>query len=523
MKFQKNTYILSAFISFLLISCSQQEKREVKSNRQISVVSHRGANRLAPENTFASAKEAINNGTDYIEVDLRKSQDGIYYLFHDKTLERTTNGSGLFSQTPSSVIDTLDAGSWFNHSFKGEKIPRFENYLEWVKGKAKLYIDVKDINIADVTEIIKTHSMQNDCFFYFRKPENIKEFRNTAPDFQLKVNAEFAKDIDSLVKNYNPRIIETSPRHITDELIKKCHDQNLKLMVYIPGNDFENYQSILLKNVDMVQVDNPDIFNSMMKNSGYFQQYKLIAHRGGIVEDKYNEFDPRSIQAAIDAGYYMLEIDVRESKDSVLIVNHDDNFKRFFNSDQKVRDMTWEEIKKLKSEKGNYHPLSFEEVAKMCAGKIKMMIDIKPQKPSPSFYKKLESIMEKYDLLKDSYFIDKEARKYLWGKAKFEFRVSEGMEIKRQLDEGLDVSCHYFLFDHGNRLNAEAVKFCQKYNISVVASVNIGHYRFEDHLEGAQRDIEYWKKCGVTEFQIDSDYNQWLPNDQFKTTKNHKK
>jgi len=99
------------------------------------------------------------------------------------------------------------------------------------------------------------------------------------------------------------------------------------------------------------------------------------------------------------------------------------------------------------------------------------------------------------------------------GKAKFEFRVNEVNEIKKQNDLGLDVSSHYFLFDHGNRLTAETVKFCQTNDISVVASVNIGHYLLENHLDGAQRDIEYWKDCSVTEFQIDSEYDQWFPSD----------
>jgi len=250
--------------------------------------------------------------------------------------------------------------------------------------------------------------------------------------------------------------------------------------------------------------------DNTIKNDSEYKGYKLIAHRGGIVEDKYNEFDPRSIQAAIDKGYYMLEIDVRKSKDGVLVVHHDDDLKRFFNTPKRIEDLTWTEIKALQSDKGNYHPVSFEKVAQICSGKIKMMIDIKPKHPSPAFFEKLGNIMEKYNLLSGSYFIDKEARKYFWGKAKFEFRISEALKIRAKFDSGEDVASNYFLFDHGNRLNAEAVKWCQKNKITVVASVNIVHYRFENHLDGAFRDIKYWKECGVTEFQIDSDYDKWL-------------
>jgi glycerophosphoryl diester phosphodiesterase len=262
---------------------------------------------------------------------------------------------------------------------------------------------------------------------------------------------------------------------------------------------------------NMSKGDSPDASRPTVAGNVKASEYKLIAHRGGIVENLFNEFDPRSIQAAIDSGYYMLEIDVRETKDGMLVVHHDSDFKRFFNDPRKVEDLTWDEITQLRSDKGLYHPLSFDTVARMCAGKVRMMMDIKPSHPSPEFFSKLGEIMERYGLLSDAYFIDRDAREYFSGKARFEFRVREAEEIRKRLEQGEDVASHFFLFDHGNRLNAETVKWCQQNNIAVVASVNIGHYKFENHMEGAFRDIEYWKACGVTEYQIDSDYDQWLP------------
>jgi hypothetical protein len=61
--------------------------------------------------------------------------------------------------------------------------------------------------------------------------------------------------------------------------------------------------------------------------------------------------------------------------------------------------------------------------------------------------------------------------------------------------------------------------FCQKNNIKVVAMINTGHYIYEDHMKGAHRDIDLWKSCGVTEFLIDSDYDQWLSDGEFNSRK----
>ncbi len=513
---KKSLGINFSILLIILVGCLSNNDREKARIREgvtnIQIVSHRGANRLAPENTYASALKAIENGAAYVEVDVRRSKDGIYYVLHDKTLERTTNGTGLIKETYSSIIDTLDAGGWFAHKYKGEKIPRLSEYLHWIKGKAKVYFDVKDADLNELIRMVHDAGFSLDCFFWFSDWNMAKEFRALFPDLTLKVNAYSISVVDSLNKLYHPQIIETSLENLSDEFIQHCHDKGLKIMPWVAGDDWLGYQMALRKNIDMINLDNPDVFTNMVKNNGSFKGYKLIAHRGGIVEGQYNEFDPASLQAAIDQGYYMLEIDVRETKDGELIVNHDDNFDRFFNDPRRVDEMTWAEIKKLKSANGNYHPPSFEQVAEMCAGKVEMMIDVKADNSSPEFYRKLEAIMEKYNLLEDAYFIDNEARKYFFGKAKFMIRATEADLIREKFENGEDVSCHYFLFDAGIRLTSSLVKICQKANITVVPSVNFGHYHFEDAGRGAKRDIEFLKACGVTKFQIDSDFDEWLPN-----------
>ncbi len=239
--------------------------------------------------------------------------------------------------------------------------------------------------------------------------------------------------------------------------------------------------------------------------------YRLIAHRGGITGSKYGEYDPASVKAAIDRGYYMLEIDIRMTRDSVLILNHDPDFHKFYNDTRRVDEMDWDEIKKFRSVKGGYSPMTLDELSRMCSGKIKFMLDLKPENPPLSFYKKLETILEKYNMLKDAYFIDKDARNYFMGKAKFEFRVNEAPEMMAKLAAGEDVASNYFLFDNANRMYSEIVKWCQKNSITVVPSVNDFHYKYENDSTGAARDIAFLQKCGVTEFQIDSKYDRNFP------------
>ena len=79
----------------------------LSATAQIEVVVHRGANHMAPENTKASAQAAIALGAHYVEIDVRTSHDGVLYILHDATVNRTTDGSGLIASMPSAEVDKL--------------------------------------------------------------------------------------------------------------------------------------------------------------------------------------------------------------------------------------------------------------------------------------------------------------------------------------------------------------------------------------------------------------------------------
>src|SRR5690242_14371906 len=96
---------------------------------------------------------------------------------------------------------------------------------------------------------------------------------------------------------------------------------------------------------------------------------ELIAHRGGIVDDHRIENNLPGIEEAIRRGYWMLEVDLRESKDGRVVVHHDPDFQRYYGDPRRVAEMTWNEIKSLRSTPGELRPLEFAEYAAACRGK----------------------------------------------------------------------------------------------------------------------------------------------------------
>lgn len=107
------------------------------------VVGHRGACEVAPENTLASFERAWRDGADIVEMDVRLSADGQVVVFHDATVERTTDGVGEVASMTLAELKRLDAGRWFAPRFAGERVPTLREVFDWAAGKIGLLLELK--------------------------------------------------------------------------------------------------------------------------------------------------------------------------------------------------------------------------------------------------------------------------------------------------------------------------------------------------------------------------------------------
>jgi glycerophosphoryl diester phosphodiesterase len=89
-------------------------------------IAHRGAGKLAPENTLAAFELGAAHGYRMFECDAKLSADGVVFLMHDATLERTTNGQGIGGEQSWQALSRLDAGSWHSRRYAGEPLPTLE-------------------------------------------------------------------------------------------------------------------------------------------------------------------------------------------------------------------------------------------------------------------------------------------------------------------------------------------------------------------------------------------------------------
>ncbi len=89
-------------------------------------IAHRGAGKLAPENTLAAFRLGAAHGYRMYECDVKLSADGVPFLLHDATLERTSNGHGIAGEQSWHALSQLDAGSWHSRAYAGEPLPTLQ-------------------------------------------------------------------------------------------------------------------------------------------------------------------------------------------------------------------------------------------------------------------------------------------------------------------------------------------------------------------------------------------------------------
>ncbi len=163
-------------------------KRTV-TNRPL-VFAHRGAKRVAPENTLPAFEAAIRLGADGIELDVQYSSDGKLVVFHDLNLDKTSNGKGRLTSHTFDDLRKLDAGSYFGPQFQGTRIPTLDEVLDLVKGKLLVNIELKSLDISgamlgvDTVKAVRAHGMVNDVVISSFNPFALRRSKQAGPEIE---------------------------------------------------------------------------------------------------------------------------------------------------------------------------------------------------------------------------------------------------------------------------------------------------------------------------------------------------
>jgi hypothetical protein len=224
------------------------------------------------------------------------------------------------------------------------------------------------------------------------------------------------------------------------------------------------------------------------------------------VDQSHAENSPGSIQAAIDRGYWMLEVDIRRTADGEPILQHDSTFQRYYGVNRPVEELTWAEASRLKTTPGGSSPIHFRDVCRMCQNKVRLMLDIKSENWPDEFYAGMIRLLQRHDLLRTSYLLGGDGvKRHFRGKA---WLSANRNSLKQAIKRGENVRSEYFLFELGSVLDQDAMELCRTNKVTPVAAINTFRYTEagRDEQKGAEEDVARLRRLGVTHYQIDSRY-----------------
>ena len=193
---------MAFLFSLTIISCKNETSKPLENNRnaitidelidnlensnndEIIVIAHRGDWRNAPENSIQAIKNCIDMGVDMVEIDIQETKDGHLVLMHDKTIDRTTNGTGFVKDWTLDSLKTLKLidglGAETNH-----RIPTLEEALLVTKDKILVNLD-------------KSYEIFDKCFDVMKRTGTLKQVVIKGEKTRQELESEFGEYLDDV-------------------------------------------------------------------------------------------------------------------------------------------------------------------------------------------------------------------------------------------------------------------------------------------------------------------------------------
>lgn len=243
-----------------------------------TIFAHRGSKNHAPENTLAAFRLAIAQGAPAIELDAKLTADDQVVVFHDRTLDRTTDGTGKLQDQPLAALKDLDAGSHFSPAFKGEPIPTLAEVFESVGHQVFINIELTNYaspkdQLPDITvALVRRFNLQKYIMFSSFNRFALQRANQLLPEVPLGLLA-LPSILGAPARSWigrrwvayqalHPAIQDAKPG-----LIRKAHQRGHRVHVYTV-NQRQDMLRLFQDGVDGIFTDDPPLAFEVLRQMG---------------------------------------------------------------------------------------------------------------------------------------------------------------------------------------------------------------------------------------------------------------
>lgn len=208
---------------------------------EVAITAHRGASGSAPENTIAAIERALEEGADYVEIDIRMTSDGVPVLLHDDALFRTTRVYNKVGKVTFEQLSEYDAGSSYSSEFEGERIPSLEEVLERFGGKVGFNIELKAKKSKELTkkvvEMIEYYHLEDSCVITsmsYEQLEWVKEFNK-----KIKTGHIISPVFGTFYDNTAADFYSIRSDAVSEELVTEIHSLGKEVHAWTVNREYE--------------------------------------------------------------------------------------------------------------------------------------------------------------------------------------------------------------------------------------------------------------------------------------------
>lgn len=243
-------------------------------SHQTVVIAHRGDHTQAPENTLLAYTNAIRNGVDYVEIDLRTTKDGQLVIMHDATINRMTNGTGTVQEHTLAALRTLVVADKNHPEWPTATVPTFAEVLQTCRKKTRIYLDFKAADVGQTLAELKLYQMEKSVIVYINAPEQFKDWRALAPEIPLMVSLpdsiKTPEALSRFLETYGPDILDGDHSDYTAAMVAAAKAKGVAVWpdIQSAGEGPQDWGPALQKGFSGLQTDHPKLLVQYLKKNG---------------------------------------------------------------------------------------------------------------------------------------------------------------------------------------------------------------------------------------------------------------
>ena len=248
------------------------------------ITSHRGLSSEAPENTIPAIELAIEKFSDYAEIDVQETKDGVVILLHDSSLKRTTGVKKSIWNVTYEELLTYDAGSWFGNEYIGTVIPTLEEVLEVCQNRIKLNIEIK-INgheqylIEKVVDLLEEYNFIDQCVITSTSYSALARVKELNSD--IKTGYIMSIAYGYFYNKEYADFFSVKSSFITESMVRTAHSLGKEVHAWTVNSTTE-VERLKQIGVDNIITDNPVKVREIISNANAIVTFKELL---GLLEE----------------------------------------------------------------------------------------------------------------------------------------------------------------------------------------------------------------------------------------------